>query len=107
MRASSFLLRECKLELSKALGQALKESRISKGLSQEQVGASQSYVSDIERGLKTLSLEKLDEFASGIGVHPITILARCYLIKEESMKQEDVINRLRLELSLINQTKSE
>ncbi|PZX01980.1 helix-turn-helix protein [Pseudomonas sp. 478] len=101
MKASSFLLRVSKLELSETLGQALKEFRLSRGLSQEHVGASQSYVSDIERGLKTLSIEKLHEFASCIGVHPISIIARCYLIKDKSISEENLMAILQQDLETL------
>lgn len=95
-------MRESKLELNKALGQALRELRLSKELSQEHVGASQSYVSDVERGLKTLSLEKLDEFASSIGVHPISIIAKCYLIRDESLTEDALMKILRKDLDSLN-----
>ncbi|MBU4636275.1 helix-turn-helix domain-containing protein [Pseudomonas chlororaphis] len=88
------------MELKYAFGKALREIRMSKDLSQESIGASQSYVSDVERGLKTPSIEKLDEFASNIGVHPVTILAKSYLLKDESLQPEILIARLREELGL-------
>ena len=56
------------MDLNHALGQAIKELRIAKGLSQELIGASQTYVSDIERGLKFLSVEKLDQFFRALGL---------------------------------------
>jgi transcriptional regulator with XRE-family HTH domain len=82
------------LELNRALGKALKELRVRNGISQEQMGASQSYVSDVERGLKSISLEKLAEFSASIGVHPITVLARCYMLLDEQMSLENLITRV-------------
>ncbi len=88
------------MELKYAFGQALRELRISKDLSQESIGASQSYVSDVERGLKTPSIEKLDEFASTIGIHPVTILAKSYLVKDRSLSAEDLMALVRKELGM-------
>jgi transcriptional regulator with XRE-family HTH domain len=88
------------LELKYAFGQALRELRMSKDLSQESIGASQSYVSDVERGLKTPSIEKLDEFASTIGIHPVTILAKSYLVKDRSLSAEDLMALVRKELGM-------
>lgn len=88
------------MELKYAFGQALRELRMSKGLSQESIGASQSYVSDVERGLKTPSIEKLDEFASTIGIHPVTILAKSYLVKDRSLSAEDLMALVRKELGM-------
>ncbi|MNZ99331.1 helix-turn-helix protein [compost metagenome] len=68
------------MELGKAFGKAFREARVSKGLSQEAVGARQSYISDIERGIKSPTIDKLAELAANMGVHPLTILARSYLI---------------------------
>ncbi|WP_164708174.1 helix-turn-helix domain-containing protein, partial [Pseudomonas viridiflava] len=51
------------MKLSKAIGAALKEAREAKGLTQEDfVGVSgRTYLSEIERGLKSPTLEKLDQ----------------------------------------------
>jgi len=73
---------------------------MSKDLSQESIGASQSYVSDVERGLKAPSIEKLDEFASTIGIHPVTILAKSYLLKDRSLSAEDLMALVRKELGM-------
>lgn len=86
------------MELNEALGRALKELRTDRGISQEKVGASQSYVSDVERGLKSISIEKLDEFASVIGVHPATILLRGYVLMAEADVKEQLLARVGSEL---------
>ena len=57
------------MELKQAIGQAFKELRVSRGLPQEAAGASQSYISDVERGLKSPTIEKFNELATNIGVH--------------------------------------
>ena len=85
------------MELNEALGKALRDFRARNGISQEQMGASQSYVSDVERGLKSVSVEKLDEFATAIGVHPVTVLLRCYLILDGEQSSESLIARVQAE----------
>ncbi len=82
------------MELKQAFGLAFKELRISKGLSQEAVGASQSYISDVERGIKSPTIEKLAELAANMGVHPLTILARTYLIAGEPQSAGELIDHL-------------
>lgn len=42
-----------------------------------------TYLSELERGLKTPTLDKIDALASTIGIHPISLLAECYKIKDE------------------------
>lgn len=85
------------MDTTQALGQAIKWHRTKRNLSQETIGMSQSYVSDIERGLKSLSVEKLEEFSYAIGVHPLSILLRCYLLKDPSLNVEDILQRLSIE----------
>lgn len=68
------------MQLSKAIGAALKEAREARGLTQEDfVGVSgRTYLSEIERGLKSPTLEKIDQLARHIGVHPLELLVACY-----------------------------
>lgn len=83
------------MELSKAVGAALKEIRESRGLTQEDfVGVSgRTYLSEIERGLKSPTLEKLDQLAARMGIHPLELLVVCYA-KRSALSQEEVISLL-------------
>ena len=80
------------MELSKAVGAALKEVRESKGLTQEDfVGVSgRTYLSEIERGLKSPTLEKLDQLATHMGLHPLELLVACYA-KQASVSPQAVL----------------
>lgn len=86
------------MELNQAVGQTLRKFRLISKVSQEQIGASQSYVSDVERGIKAISIEKLDEFAKILGVHPVTILVSSYLLADETLTPERLIDRIQREL---------
>lgn len=88
------------MELKQALGQAIKELRISKELSQETVGASQSYVIDVERGIKSPTVIKLVELAENMGVHPLTVLAKSYLLADPNLNVEKLLEQLRQELQV-------
>lgn len=57
-----------------AFGSALKEVRVRKEIAQEQLGASQSFVSTIERGIRSPTIEKMEEFAERLGVNPATLI---------------------------------
>ncbi len=87
------------MDLNQALGQAIKELRVARKLSQESIGASQSYVSDIERGLKSLSVEKLAEFSQRLGVHPVTVLMKCYLLIDSEQTISSLTNAVHAELN--------
>lgn len=88
------------MDINRAIGKVLREMRVARSISQERVSASQSDVSDIERVLKSLIVEKLDEFAQAIGVHPATILVRCYELQDSEASIEQQLERNRSELEL-------
>ncbi|MEE4129127.1 helix-turn-helix domain-containing protein [Pseudomonas viridiflava] len=69
------------MELNIAFGKALKQVRISRNLTQEDFSnvSSRTYLSTLERGLKSPTLEKIDQIAGALGVHPLTILVNTYV----------------------------
>ncbi|CAM3346987.1 transcriptional regulator [Pseudomonas floridensis] len=83
------------MKLSEAIGAALRESREAKGLTQEDfVGVSgRTYLSEIERGLKSPTIEKLDQLATRIGIHPLELLVSCYA-KQASISRGTLLQLL-------------
>lgn len=88
------------MEIKPAFGQALKEVRSAKKLTQEDFSemSSRTYLSSLERGLKSPTLEKIDQLASVLGVHPLTLVLKCYLHKEPSSSLDKLWDRVRSEL---------
>lgn len=88
------------MELKQAFGQALKQLRMSQGLTQEDFSdvSSRTYLSTLERGLKSPAIDKLDEIGAAMGIHPATILIYSYLLKTSSTEVEKVLDRIRDEL---------
>ena len=80
--------------------QALRRIRKAKGVSQEAfaLASSRTYVSTLERGLKSPTLSKIDELADVLGVHPLTLLMAAY-----SGNDLLVVDKARNELVAINQ----
>ena len=60
--------------------QALRRVRMARGMSQEAFAleSSRTYVSTLERGLKSPTLNKVDELARVLNVHPLTLLLAAY-----------------------------
>ncbi len=58
----------------------LKKLRNARGLSQEDFGlvSSRTYVSSLERGLKSPTLSKVDDLSEVLGVHPLILLTLSY-----------------------------
>lgn len=62
------------MERKLAFGSALKAVRIRKGIAQEQLGASQSFISTLERGIRSPTVEKLEELAERLEINPATLI---------------------------------
>ena len=73
------------MTIRKALGQALRSIRTTRGLTQEDFSdvSSRTYLSTLERGLKSPTLDKLEEIASTLNVHPLSLIALAYANQEQ------------------------
>lgn len=69
-----------------SLPAALKTIRKARGLSQEAFSdvSSRTYLSSLERGLKSPTLNKIEELCEVMGVHPLTLLTLVYAGTGES-----------------------
>jgi transcriptional regulator with XRE-family HTH domain len=95
------------MNFKKALGKAIREIRKMKGLSQEDfsVVSSRTYLSSLERGMKSPTLDTLATIATRMGVHPITIITLAYMFESgQPLKKihERIVNEIpgtRLEIT--------
>lgn len=73
---------EPKMNLHDALAIAIKAIRKSRNLTQEDFGlvSSRTYLSTLERGLKSPTLDKLDDIAKVMAVHPAALVLLAYSI---------------------------
>ena len=64
-----------------AFGKALKQLRLVAEVTQEDFGlvSSRTYISTVERGLKSPTLGKIEQLADVLGVHPLTLLTAAYM----------------------------
>ncbi|MCY1290129.1 helix-turn-helix transcriptional regulator [Pseudomonas sp. LFM046] len=87
------------MELNLAVGKALKRSRAAAGKTQVDFSAisSRTYMSALERGLQSPTLEKLAELCELLGTHPVSLLAAAYLLKDE-MTADGLLRRVAEEL---------
>lgn len=97
------------MELGKAFGVTLKRYRIRAGLSQEAFStvSSRTYISTLERGLKNPTLDKVNEIASALSVHPLTLLTTYYLALDNTLSIDDLMTRIRSELIVENSDTSD
>ena len=82
---------------------ALKDARTSLGLAQEafSLASSRTYVSSLERGIKSPTLSKVDTLAEVLGIHPLTLLTLAYLEDRRTQSAEALIERVAQELALV------
>lgn len=78
------------MDIRQALGAALKSARRLRGLTQEDFGSvsSRTYLSTLERGLKSPTLDKIQEISEVLGVHPLTLLSMAYMQRDSKSASE-------------------
>lgn len=86
------------MDINQAFGRALKQLRQQKNLTQEDFAnvSSRTYISALERGLKSPTIEKIGQLADVIGIHPLTLYLTAYH-HLESLGTEALLNRAREE----------
>lgn len=72
------------MDINQAFGKALREIRLSKGISQEKLAtaASRVYISSLERGLKSPTLSTIEKLSKELEIHPLSLLALAYSISD-------------------------
>ena len=69
------------MDLRQGLARSLRLIRKAKGIAQDHLSevSGRTYLSEIERGIKNPTLEKIDELARAMQVHPVTVVTLAYL----------------------------
>jgi transcriptional regulator with XRE-family HTH domain len=82
------------------IGKAIWIVRKARGLTQEDFSdvSSRTYLSSLERDLKSPTLEKLAQLAGVLQVHPVTLVALSALTTAEAIAVDDLIAILDSEL---------
>jgi transcriptional regulator with XRE-family HTH domain len=89
------------MEIKEAFGQALKQARLAKGLTQEDFSnvSSRTYISRLERAIFSPTLEKIDQLATHLGIHPLTLITLCYLRLENNKPLNELLILIENELN--------
>lgn len=87
--------------IKKSVGLAIKRTRNAKKITQEDFSeiSSRTYLSTLERGLYSPTIEKVDAIAKVIGIHPLTLLTLSYLIESNDTDSTKVLNQIQTELN--------
>jgi len=84
------------------LSEALKTIRKARGLSQEAFSdvSSRTYMSSLERDLKSPTVNKLAELCEVMEVHPLTLLTLAYA-GDDARRAEQLLAQVRQELDAV------
>ena len=92
-----------KAEHQNKFSKALREVRVARGLSQEAFSlvSSRTYVSSLERGLKSPTLLKVDALAEVLAVHPLTLLTLAYISDKPPRSTDALVDLVLKELQIL------
>lgn len=90
------------MPLRLGLARGLRAARRLRGISQDGLGvSSRTYLSALELGKQTPTLDKLDEIARAIGVHPLSVLNYAYLVGLTPQEVRELRRVVRSEIASI------
>lgn len=86
-----------------AFAMALRNSRKSRGLTQEDFSciSSRTYLSTLERGQKSPTLDKLHAISETIGIHLASLMTLTCLYFEDEGDLDKLFSRIRLDLESV------
>ena len=92
------------MDIKESFGLALQRARKSKEITQEDFSniSSRTYVSTLERGLCSPTVEKVELLAGALGIHPLTLLSMAYLIKSGVGDPTALMDQVKREIAELN-----
>lgn len=87
------------MNLRQALALTIKTARKTQKLTQEDfsVVSSRTYMSALERGLKSPTLDKLDELSITMGMHPASLVLTAYTLLDSGTDIQKILERVEAE----------
>lgn len=91
------------MDIRKAFGNSLRAARKASNLSQEDFSdvSSRTYLSSLERGLKSPTLEKIHCLASRMNIHPLTLVALAYLCDANDTDPTVLLVQVKNEIDMV------
>jgi len=89
------------MNIKEAFATALKQARAASKLTQEDFSevSSRTYVSALERGLKNPTLDKVEDLADVMRLHPLTLITLAYIIERNDTDPKELFIVVTKELS--------
>ncbi|HXU92368.1 MAG TPA: helix-turn-helix transcriptional regulator [Gallionella sp.] len=88
------------MRIRHAFAKALRQARRSRGLTQEDFSevSSRTYLSTLERGQKSPTLDKIDVLSQTMDIHFLSLLTLTHLHLESGSDIDTILERIRLEV---------
>lgn len=98
---------EFAMDLKQVFGNTFTRARKQAGLVQEDFEpiSSRSYISYIERGKVSISLDKLNELSGVIGMHPASMIFQTYLAFDKEVSALELMSRIMDDLKRLEDLK--
>lgn len=92
------------MDIKQAFAKALKIARKAKQLTQEDFSdvSSRTYVSTLERGLKNPTLDKIEDLAGAMNLHPMTLITLAYMMKGNYLGPTELLESVSKELNQLS-----
>ncbi|KAF1067594.1 MAG: hypothetical protein GAK45_01614 [Pseudomonas citronellolis] len=91
------------MNAKQSIGKSLKAFRISKGFAQSELESDPGHISGLENARRPLTAEKLENIAQILGVHPLSILLKGYLLDDERVTLEGLFQQIRHEIESLSE----
>jgi len=90
-----------------SFAKALKNTRKSRGLTQEDFSdvSSRTYLSMLERGKKSPTLDKIQIIAQTIGIHCLSLITLTYMYSEKEKDLDTLLLRIKNEVESVKDKK--
>lgn len=84
------------MNLRHALALAIRTARRTRHLTQEDFGivSSRTYMSTLERGLKSPTIDKLDEIGQTLKMHPVSVILAAYVLHAGPEDEKATVERI-------------
>lgn len=91
------------MELRQSFGVALKHARAVRQKTQEDFAgvSGRTYLSALERGLYSPTIDKVSALASVLEMHPLTLVALCFLKEDPQFSARELLSRVESELNAL------
>ncbi len=95
--------------MREAFAKALRRARKAHGFTQEDLAdvSSRTYVSILERGQKSPTLNKMNDIAEAMGIHLMSLIALTHLSHGNEDDLDDLLDKVRKEVRHIQHKKDE